>query len=235
MGISKVVAINSIVLMGITISLRNRAPWPILAALVHASALGLVVAVSAHPTFNFVNLFSKSRDGYFPWWSYGLHFWYMYLARGYVCARRKQTNEPVYTKVNEGLYVGGWPFQPSDVPPGSPAIIDCTCELPRSECVRGLPYLCIPTWDSRAPLVKDIQRAVVWARDVRQQENRPVLVHCAFGHGRSVTVMCALLVALGVVDNWKAAIELIKDCRPKVHVNQIQQKVLEEWVKQYYK
>ncbi|KAI5075119.1 hypothetical protein GOP47_0009195 [Adiantum capillus-veneris] len=234
MGISKVVAINSTVLLGVAYSLRRRAPWPVLVPLVQASAIGFLVAVSALPSLNFVGLFRKSRDGYFPWWSHVLHFWYMSMAKGYVYARRKQTSEPAYTEVSNGLYVGGWPFQPSDVPPGNPAIVDCTCELPRSECVRDLPYLCIPTWDSRAPLAKDIQEAVQWAADKKNRENRPIFVHCAFGHGRSVTVMCALLLALKVVESLEAARKLIKDRRPRIHMNELQMQSFEIWQKQHH-
>lgn len=234
MGISQIVAVNSTLLLGVAYSLRKRTPWPVLVPLVHASAVGLLVALSAHPTVNFVNLFRKSKDGYFPWWSHVLFYPYMWMAKGYVYAKRKQTSEPVYTEVTQGIYVGGWPFQPSDVPPGNPAIIDCTCELPRSECVKDLPYMCIPTWDSRAPLSKDIQEAVQWASDKRTQEKRPVFVHCAFGHGRSVTVLCALLLSLRVAGSWEDANKLIKDRRPRIRMNQLQLDSFKKWVKQHH-
>ena len=43
-------------------------------------------------------------------------------------------------------YLGGWPASPSMMPQGSPAILDCTCELPRMQ--RQLPYLNLPVWDT---------------------------------------------------------------------------------------
>lgn len=231
MGISKVVAVNSAVLLGVAYSLRRRAPWLVLVPLLHSSVVGFLVAACSLPTFNQVHLFNKSKDGYFPWWSHLLFYPYMLLAKGYVYARRKRTSEPVYTQVSKGIYVGGWPFRPADVPPGEPAIVDCTCELPRSDCVRDLPYLCIPTWDSRGPLAEDIKQAVQWASDSRRQ-NRPVFIHCAFGHGRSVTVTCALLLSLGVVETWEDANKLIKNCRPRIGMNQLQISSLEKWLKQ---
>lgn len=43
--------------------------------------------------------------------------------------------------------------------------------------------------------------------------------------------MCALLVALGVADDWKNAEKLIKEKRPWIRMNTLQRKALEEWSK----
>jgi hypothetical protein len=51
------------------------------------------------------------------------------------------------------------------------------------------------------------------------------------GHGRSVAVMCALLVALGVVEDWKKAELFIRERRPYISMNSVQYKALEEWSK----
>ncbi|KAI9156767.1 hypothetical protein LWI28_011887 [Acer negundo] len=126
------------------------------------------------------------------------------------------------------VYVGGWPFAPSKLPPGNPAIIDCTCEFPRLKEFEGYPYLCVPTWDTRAPQPGEIESAVKWACRKRAQ-NRPVFVHCAYGHGRSVAVMCALLVALGIVEDWKQAEKFIRERRPYIRMNALHRTALEEW------
>lgn len=42
---------------------------------------------------------------------------------------------------------------------------------------------------------------------------------------------CALLVALGVTDDWKNAEKLIKAKRPYIHMNALQRMALEEWSK----
>lgn len=49
------------------------------------------------------------------------------------------------------------------------------------------------------------------------------------GHGRSVAVMCALLVALGVVEDWKKAEEFIRQRRPYIRMNSLHREALEEW------
>jgi hypothetical protein len=48
------------------------------------------------------------------------------------------------------LYIGGWPEQPQWLPAGNPAMVDVTCELPRT--FFDSPYLCLPTWDTQGGL-----------------------------------------------------------------------------------
>lgn len=43
--------------------------------------------------------------------------------------------------------------------------------------------------------------------------------------------MCALLVALGVADDWKNAEKLIREKRPCIRMNTLQRQALEEWSK----
>ncbi|XP_062207528.1 uncharacterized protein LOC133909213 isoform X2 [Phragmites australis] len=75
-----------------------------------------------------------------------------------------------------------------------------------------------------------IESAVRWAVRKRSQ-NKPIYVHCAYGHGRSVCVMCALLVALGLAEDWKAAEQMICEKRPSISMNTLHRKSLEEWSK----
>ncbi|CAK7325229.1 unnamed protein product [Dovyalis caffra] len=140
------------------------------------------------------------------------------------------SGEEPYNEICEGVYVGGWPFSVDKLPPGNPAIIDCTCEFPRKEEFKGHPYLCVPTWDTRAPQPGEIESAVRWACRKRAQ-NRPIFIHCAYGHGRSVAVASALLVALGVVEDWKKAEQFIRERRPCISMNSVHHNALEEWSK----
>jgi hypothetical protein len=45
---------------------------------------------------------------------------------------------------------GGWPEQPSWLPDVKPAILDVTCELPRT--FMGSAYIMLPTWDTQGDL-----------------------------------------------------------------------------------
>ncbi|KAK1324097.1 hypothetical protein QJS10_CPA02g00970 [Acorus calamus] len=120
-------------------------------------------------------------------------------------------------EISEGLSVGGWPSSVGNLPPGEPAVIDCTCELPRSSSVLKNAYLCVATWDTRAPLPSQIESAVRWACRKRAQ-GKSVFIHCAF-------------VELGLVEDWKSAEKLIKEKRPCIRMNALHRKSLEEWSK----
>ena len=56
------------------------------------------------------------------------------------------TSEALLTRSACSRYLGGWPASLAMTPKGDPAILDCTCELPRMQ--RHLPYLNLPVWDT---------------------------------------------------------------------------------------
>ncbi|KDP43392.1 hypothetical protein JCGZ_26492 [Jatropha curcas] len=194
----------------------------------YASLVSLLISLASHPSINLPMLLGKNPDGTFPIWSIIMFSPYLFLARAFSLARRLISGEDPYNEICEGVYVGAWPYSPNKLPPGDPAIIDCTCEFPRRSEFKGHSYFCIPTWDTRSPQPGEIESAVKWACRKRAQ-NKPVFIHCAYGHGRSVAVVCALLVALGVVEDWKMAEKFIKEKRPLIHMNSLHRKALEEW------
>lgn len=46
-----------------------------------------------------------------------------------------------------------------------------------------------------------------------------------------MAVMCALLVALGLAEDWKNAEKIIKEKRPYIRMNVLHRQALEEWSK----
>ncbi|XP_024991897.1 uncharacterized protein LOC112525840 isoform X1 [Cynara cardunculus var. scolymus] len=196
--------------------------------LLYSSFISFLVSIASHPSINFPILLGKNTNGSFPIWSLIIFSPYLYYVRWISSLKRLKRREPPYTEVSEGLYVGGWPSSPEKMPSGDPAIIDCTCELPRVFGVSGNGYLCIPTWDTRSPDPDAIESAVLWGCRKRAQ-NTPVFIHCASGHGRSVVVMCALLVALGVVDNLQTAEKLIGEKRPNARIRDHHHNTLQQW------
>ncbi|CAH9092926.1 unnamed protein product [Cuscuta epithymum] len=230
-GISVLIGLKAATLFAVFVFLRNLGFEWLSAPFLYASLISVLISIASHPLINLPILLGKSSDGTLPLWSLAMFSPYLFFVRAFSALRRKKSGEPPYTEVCDGLYVGGWPSSPDKLPPGKPAIVDCTCELPRKlELSGNHPYFCIPTWDTRSPQPADIEAAVKWACRKRAQKV-PVFVHCAYGHGRSVAVMCALLVALGVADDWKNAEKLIKEKRPYIRMNALHRKALEEWSK----
>ncbi|THU53832.1 hypothetical protein C4D60_Mb10t18570 [Musa balbisiana] len=231
MGISKVVGCAATVLFSAAIYLKKSGftymPIPLLVG----ALVGYSVSIASHPSINLPALLGKRSDGSFPLWAKFIFGPYLVSVRLYAVLKRLKRRESLYNEVSENLYVGGWPTSPSQMPPGDPVVIDCTCELPKGSFINKDAYFCIPLWDSRSPSPAQIESAARWACQKRA-EKKPIYIHCANGHGRSVCVMCALLVELGVAESWKDAEKMIREKRPFIRMNAHHRKNLEEWTKQ---
>lgn len=59
---------------------------------------------------------------------------------------------------------------------------------------------------------------------------RPVYVHCAHGHGRSVGVLCACLVMAGHFATYQEALAATQKARPKARLNAMQAGNLETYL-----
>ncbi|XP_020581349.1 uncharacterized protein LOC110025284 isoform X2 [Phalaenopsis equestris] len=230
MGISEAFGVVGFTFFFAAVCLKDSSFKLIPLSLLYSSFIASLVLVASLPVKNFPLILGKASNGKFPLWSKILYFPFFFLVLLYVFLKRLKRREPIYNEISEGFFVGGWPSSKKHLPPGDPAVIDCTCELPRSSFISEDSYLCVATWDTRAPLPTEIETAVRWASKMRAQK-KPIYVHCAFGHGRSVCVMCAVLVTLGVAEDWKAAEKLVREKRPKIRMNVLHRKHLEEWSK----
>lgn len=118
-----------------------------------------------------------------------------------------------------GLWVGGWPRA------GAPgfAQLDLTAEMPRRG--KSAIYRCIPMLDGAAPRPEDwrsaVEQAVLW-----RQQGHTVLVHCAFGHGRSVAVVIGVLLSEGLVRTPEEAQALVQRVRPRARLSPAQRRFL---------
>ncbi|EFJ42305.1 hypothetical protein VOLCADRAFT_121563 [Volvox carteri f. nagariensis] len=140
--------------------------------------------------------------------------------------QRLISSEALYNRVLPGWYIGGWPWSGSELPPDSPSVLDCTCELPRTHRNR---YMCLPIWDTQAPTPALIERGVAFALTERAL-GKSVYVHCAHGHGRSALLLIACLLEAGHVATWEEGLAVLKAARPRVHLNSRQRQALEGWV-----
>lgn len=119
------------------------------------------------------------------------------------------------TEVAPGLWVGGWPRRRSE----NEAQLDCTAELPRRG--RAAHYACVPMLDGLAVPQHALREAVGLARGWRA-EGKQTLVHCAYGHGRSVAVACAVLVLDGDAASVHDALRMVQVTRPGARLDRHQ-------------
>ncbi|KAF2907906.1 hypothetical protein DAI22_12g135300 [Oryza sativa Japonica Group] len=219
MGISKVIGIAGTSLLVTSVGLWKIGLRIVAVPFLATSTIAYIIAVASHNSINIPWMLGKNSKGRFPIWSSVLFGPFLILARVYATMKRHmRKKEAVYNMITEGVYLGGWPFMLKHLPPGDPSVIDCTCELPRSDFVPTNEYLCVPTWDTRAPTISQIEFAARWACEKRAK-GKPVYVHCAF-----------VLVALGIAENWKDAENIIREKR-KIKMNAVHRKTLDDWSK----
>eukprot|EP00873_Tetraselmis_striata_P024639 jgi/Tetstr1/444903/TSEL_003354.t1 len=211
--------------------LRRYLPLPLLLALGQTTAVGYIVAAAASNRFagHTTGLLGKTPRGGFRWWSYPVWWPYHLGLTLKLAVQQSVQSEDIYNPVGKGWYIGSWPRLPEHLPPGEVAVLDCTCELAKKH---DKPYLCLPTWDCQGPSSELISLGMAWAAD-QQRRGREVLVHCAHGHGRSCTVLCAALINEGVVSNIDEALAYVQRTRPKAKLNPSQRRALEQWLQSW--
>lgn len=148
---------------------------------------------------------------------------------------------PVASEVQPGWWVGGCYSHRLDK--HWAGVVDCTVEFP--ERCMTLRYLCIPTWDGVPGTPEQLEKAVTFCIEAREEwsrlrktgavEGEPhILVHCAHGRGRSTTVMCAALVKMGLFPSYEEALEKgIQPVRPCCKLNPMMKRNLVEWQRIY--
>lgn len=126
-------------------------------------------------------------------------------------------------EVAPGLWVGGWPRR------GAPELaqLDLTAELPRRG--EALRYANVPMLDG-APAAEHRWRAAVEQAVQWRREGLPVLVHCAYGHGRSVSVLLGVLVAEGLAASFEEAHQLVLRHRPRAKMTAAQRAVTSAYI-----
>ncbi|CAG9460118.1 unnamed protein product [Pedinophyceae sp. YPF-701] len=187
----------------------------------YAACVGAVVSTACSRPLHrrTTGLLGKTRDGKFPLWSWAVFWPYHFGLRLKLHLQRSKRNaEDLYNEIDAapGWFIGGWPSNASELPGQDVAVVDVTCELPRTHATGA--YFAVPTWDTTGPDPAAAAQAVDWALTQRQA-GRAVLIHCAHGHGRSAAVMGAALVAMGLAGGAEEAQALMRRSRPLVRLN----------------
>jgi protein-tyrosine phosphatase len=132
-------------------------------------------------------------------------------------------SEDAMNEVAPGLWVGRRPYA-HELPPGTRLVVDLTAEFPVHSGIReGTPFVCLPTLDGTAPSTSGLDPVLERIDD----EDGPVYVHCAAGHGRSATVVAAMLIRRGLARDVDQARRLLREKRPGIRLNRAQRALLD--------
>jgi protein-tyrosine phosphatase len=186
--------------------------WPGVSFLIVATAYGWFGAA----------VLGKRPDGTISPWvvvlllPYFLLAWFAWTLHGWI-ARPERSHEIV-----PGLWVGRR-ARAGDLPEGIACVVDMTSEFWEPAAVRaGRTYLCLPTLDHHVPSEQAFSQLV---RQVAELD-RPVYVHCAHGYGRAAMFAAAVMIERGLASGLEDAEQILKQCRPKVHLARRQRELI---------
>jgi protein-tyrosine phosphatase len=144
---------------------------------------------------------------------------------------RLTSREPAFTLVAHNLYLGRR-LTPREVRQahavGWQAVLDLAAEFAEVRRLQRLPnYRSLPVLDATAPTWEHLHVAVEWLR--QQVARGPVLVHCALGHGRSVTVVVAYLLTAGRAPTLQEGLTWLRSQRRGVGLHSCQRNLLRRY------
>ncbi len=135
------------------------------------------------------------------------------------------TREPHHAEVAPGIWFGRRCYG-HELPPEIKMVVDLTAEFAETRAVQqDRTYLCVPTLDASVPSPQAFGELI----DALVRCEAPLYVHCALGHGRSATVVIAVLAAKGIARTLEEAEQRVKQARKGIRINAVQRNLLQQW------
>ncbi|MFL6234320.1 MAG: dual specificity protein phosphatase family protein, partial [Thermoanaerobaculia bacterium] len=124
-----------------------------------------------------------------------------------------------------GLLLGRIPTRRELRESGVRSLVDLVAELPVDRA--GIAYRAVPLLDLLPPSSEEIAAAVAAVDELAGE--RPTLLCCALGYGRSATVAAACLLASGCAADLDEAIEQVRRARPGIALSPAHRRQLAAW------
>jgi hypothetical protein len=111
-----------------------------------------------------------------------------------------------------------------ELPENIASVVDLTCEFTEpNDRWKMQSYTCYPMLDGSGATPGELREIAVKINEMP----KPVLIHCAQGHGRTGLVASAVLLVSGKAQTAADAIAMVQSVRPGVDLNREQRFVLE--------
>lgn len=132
--------------------------------------------------------------------------------------------EPKFNKLDDDFILSRR-LLAHELPENVSSVVDLTCEFTEPITLWNVrTYYCFPMLDASSGTVDDIRHL---ATEILQMP-KPVLIHCAQGHGRTGLVASAVLLVSGRVKTASEAVAMVQAARPGIELNRKQYEILEQ-------
>lgn len=154
-------------------------------------------------------------------------FWLLlpYLGGVWLNSRLWTRRAPAPVALPGGLLLGRIPTRRELRTSGARSLVDLVAELPVDRT--GIAYRAVPLLDLLAPSPEEIAAAVAAVDELAGE--RPTLLCCALGYGRSATVAVAWLLASGRAAEIDEAIDHVRQARPGIALSPAHRRQLAAW------
>ncbi|WP_372726121.1 tyrosine-protein phosphatase [Novipirellula sp.] len=206
--------------VALSITAARVGPWAWL-LFYPAFSFGVVAAAYLHSA---PGVFGKRFDGgrsrlgtllVFPYVVYVAAVWHLV---------RLLSREPKLSSLGKDLILSRR-LLGHELPDNIPSVVDLTCEFtePKRDWLLQS-YTCYPMLDGSAATSEELRKLAARINVMP----KPVLIHCAQGHGRTGLVASAVLLVSGKANTAADAIAMVQSARPGVELNPLQRSVLEQ-------
>ncbi len=173
---------------------------------------------------DFGEMLRKNKGGRLPVYMKIVLFPVLLGATVFNLVARSKDNVPPLQEIRDGLWLSRrLVFTDLKLLKESPinAVLDVTAEFDAIETQfmgKEVEYLNIPVMDHHSPRKSQLEMAVRWI-DQQRKDGKEVLIHCALGQGRSVTVLLAYLKFLDPKATYQDLIDEVRKIRTNVKPN----------------